>query len=106
MQPNSEPKLAAVVDYAKSIEPVTVLKTKSAELIRKARDSGQPIVITQNGKATAVLQDVESFQRQREALLLLKFMATGDQQLRAGQGVTHAKAGDRIRRKIKALAGD
>ncbi|NKB16781.1 MAG: type II toxin-antitoxin system prevent-host-death family antitoxin, partial [Sphingomonadales bacterium] len=41
--------------YSEAIEPVTTLKTKSAELIRRARESGQPIVITQNGKATAVL---------------------------------------------------
>ncbi len=44
--------------YSESIEPVTTLKTKSAELIRRAKETGQPIVITQNGKATAVLVDV------------------------------------------------
>ena len=56
------------MNYADGIEPVTVLKTRCAELIRQARETGQPIIITQNGKPTAVLQDVESFQRQREAL--------------------------------------
>lgn len=94
------------MDYAKSIEPVTTLKTKSAELIRRARDTGQPIVITQNGKATAVLQDVESFQRQREALLLLKFVAAGDQQIGDGEGVPQRKAAARIRRKLEDLAGE
>lgn len=93
------------MDFAEAIEPVTTLKTKSAELIRKARESGQPIVITQNGKATAVLQDVESYQRQREALLLLKFMATGDQQVRDGEGISHAKATARVRKRLKALSG-
>ena len=43
------------MDYAKGIEPVTVLKTRSAELIRQAQETGQPIIITQNGKPTAVL---------------------------------------------------
>jgi prevent-host-death family protein len=93
------------VDYAKSIEPVTVLKTKSAELIRQARDSGRPIVITQNGKATAVLQDVESFQRQRNALMLLKLLAQGTEELRAGEGVTHARARRRIEERLAELAG-
>ena len=39
-----------------TIQPVSVLKSKSAELIRHARDTGDPIIITQNGRATAVLQ--------------------------------------------------
>jgi prevent-host-death family protein len=93
------------MDYGTAIEPVTVLKTKSAELIRRARESGQPIVITQNGKATAVLQDVESFQRQREALLLLKFLAPGSQDLRAGRSIDHSKVVDRLSEKLKDLKG-
>ncbi len=80
------------MNYSGAIEPVTVLKTKSAELIRRARESQQPIVITQNGKATAVLQDVESFQKQRQALLLLKYLARGDRELRDGKGVSNTRA--------------
>ncbi len=55
------------MNYIEAIEPVTNLKSKSAELVRRARETGQPIIITQNGKATAVLQDVETYQRQRQA---------------------------------------
>lgn len=91
------------MDYANSIEPVTVLKTKSAEMISRARESGQPIVITQNGKATAVLQDIETFERQRNALLLLAFLSKGDRELREGRGVSHAEATKRFERKLKEL---
>ena len=91
------------MDYAKGIEPVTVLKTRSAELIRQARETGQPIIITQNGKPTAVLQDVESFQRQREALTLLKVLAKGDQELSEGKVISHDEALRRIERKLKDL---
>ncbi|MGH9340542.1 MAG: type II toxin-antitoxin system Phd/YefM family antitoxin [Acidobacteriota bacterium] len=94
------------MDYSKSIEPVTVLKTRSAELIRKARESGQPVIITQNGKATAVLQDVDTFQRQRKALLLLKFLARGDQELRESKGISHQEAVRRFNQKLKNLKGD
>ena len=94
------------MDLSKAIEPVTVLKTKSAELIRRARESGQPIVITQNGKATAVLQDVESYERTRKALLLLKFVAKGDQELREHKGISHRDAQRRLGRKLKRLRGE
>jgi len=91
------------MNYAKGIEPVTVLKTRSAELIRQAQETGQPIIITQNGKPTAVLQDVESFQRQREALTLLKILAKGDQELSRGKGISHDEVLQRIERKLKDL---
>jgi prevent-host-death family protein len=91
------------MDYAKGIEPVTVLKTRSAELIRQAQETGQPIIITQNGKPTAVLQDVESFQRQREALTLLKILAKGDQELSDGKAIGHDDVMRRIERKLKDL---
>lgn len=94
------------MDYANAIEPVTTLKSKSSELISKARKSGQPIIITQNGKATAVLQDIESFQRQRQALLLLKLAAQGDRELRDGRGVSHAEVVDELRRRFDDVDGD
>lgn len=84
--------LEANLKYSEAIEPVTTLKTKSAELIKRAKETGQPIVITQNGKATAVLVDVESFERQREALLLLRYLAVGEDEIAKGRGVRHRKA--------------
>lgn len=86
-----------------AIEPVTVLKTRSAELIRRARETRRPVVITQNGRATAVLQDVESFREQREALLLLKLLVQGTEELRAGRAVPHAEAKKRLDRKLREL---
>ncbi len=95
------------MNYIDAIEPVTVLKTRSAELIRKARESGQPILITQNGKASAVLQDVESYQRQREALLLLKYLARGDRDYREGRIISDEEADQRFRARLAAMkAGD
>ena len=91
------------MNAATAIEPVTALKTRSAQLIRKAYDSGQPIVITQNGKATAVLQDIETYEEQRHALLLLKLLSQGDQELRRGKGVKHATARKRFEKSLKEL---
>jgi prevent-host-death family protein len=86
-----------------TVQPITILKTKSAQLVRKARDSGAPVIITQNGKATAVLQDVESFDRQRKALLLLKLFAQGDREIREGQGIRHDQAIIHFEQRLKAL---
>jgi prevent-host-death family protein len=78
--------------FSTAIEPVTVLKTKSAQLISRVRETRQPLVITQNGKATAVLQDVQTYHEQQQALLLLKFLAQGDRELKGGKGISHRQA--------------
>lgn len=91
------------MDYSRAIEPVTVLKTRSAELIRRARETRQPVVITQNGRATAVLQDVESFERQRRSLLMLKLVLQGDQDYRQGDVLTDEEADRHFRAKLEAL---
>jgi prevent-host-death family protein len=89
--------------YATSIEPITILKAKSAELVRRTRRSGEPIIITQNGRAAAVLQDVETFERQRRALLLLRFLAEGQRQLNQRRVIDGTRATRRLRRKIEGL---
>ncbi len=92
------------MDLPDAIEPVTVLKTRSAELIRRARETRQPVIITQNGRATAVLQDVESYQRQRRALMLLKYVALGERDLRDGAVLSDTDADTHFRDKLRALA--
>ena len=91
------------MNVATAIEPVTVLKTRSAQLIKEVRASRQPVVITQNGKATAVLQDVETYEEQRRALLLLKLMARGDRELKRDKAARHAIARKRFAKTLKDL---
>jgi prevent-host-death family protein len=92
------------MDLSEAIEPVTVLKTRSAELIKRARETRQPIVITQNGKATAVLQDVESYQRQQKALLLLKYVALGERDLRDGDVLSDEDADAHFRATLSSFS--
>jgi prevent-host-death family protein len=66
------------MDLTEDIEPVTALKRGAADLINRAAERHSPIIITQNGRPTAVLQDVASYERQRRALHLLKLLAQGD----------------------------
>ena len=94
------------VSIATAVEPVTQLKTRSAQLIRTAKETGQPIIITQNGRATAILQDVDSYQAQRDALLLLKFLAQGDQELNRGQAIGHSRVKQHFAERVETLADE
>ena len=46
---------------AQAVKPISYVKANMAEIIRKISEDGQPIVITQNGEAKAVLMDVREY---------------------------------------------
>jgi prevent-host-death family protein len=88
------------MDLTEDIEPVTSLKRGAAELIARASERHSPIVITQNGKPTAVLQDVASYQRQQRALHLLKLLAHGERDYEADRVHESAAADSAVRQRL------
>jgi len=66
------------------IKPISYLKAHAAEIVRNMRDQGEPLVITQNGEAKVVLQDIESYEQTQETMALLKILALGNRQIEAG----------------------
>ncbi len=67
------------------IKPISYLKAHAAEIIRQLNEDQQPVVITQNGEAKMVLQDVRSYEEIQETLALLKILALGKQEIAEGQ---------------------
>jgi prevent-host-death family protein len=67
------------------IKPVTYVKTRAAELLSRLAENRRPVVITQNGEPRGVLLDVESYQELKDATLLLKLIAQGEADVRAGR---------------------
>jgi prevent-host-death family protein len=53
----------AMLDITKDIQPLTTFRRKSREFLRQLRKSKRPVVLTVNGKAQAVVQDAEAYQR-------------------------------------------
>ena len=67
------------------IKPISYLKSNAAEIMRTLGDEGQPLIITQNGEAKAVLQGIDSYEETQETVALLKILALGTSQIEAGQ---------------------
>ena len=67
------------------IRPISYLKAHAAEILRTLAAQGEPLVITQNGEAKAVVQDIRSYEQTQETLALLKILALGSRQIEAGQ---------------------
>lgn len=75
------------MDITKDIQPMTMFRNHSADFMRHLRDTKRPMVLTVNGKAAAVVQDAEAYQR----LLDLAAEAHAGEGIR--QGLEDMKAG-------------
>lgn len=71
--------------YSSQVKPISYLKAHAAEVLALLSEQRAPLVITQNGEAKAVLQDVASYEETQEALALLKILALGSQDVEAGR---------------------
>jgi prevent-host-death family protein len=71
--------------YSTQIKSISYLKANAAEVLQELTDQRQPMVITQNGEAKAVIQDVASYEQTQETLALLKILALGNQQIAQGR---------------------
>ena len=71
------------------IKPISYLKAHVAEIVRNMDAQRDPLIITQNGEAKVVIQNIESYEQTLEAMALLKILALGNRQIEAGN-VEHA----------------
>ena len=83
--------------YSTRIKPISYVKANAAELIRELAENREPLIITQNGEAKAVLQDVASYEQDQETLALLKILALGRRQVEEGKTVPAEEAFRRLR---------
>ena len=79
------------------IKPVTYLKSKAADLLNQINETHRPVIITQNGEPRAVLQDPKSYEDMRNAIVLLKLISQGENDVRNG----HVKAQGKVFKDIE-----
>ena len=85
--------------YSTQVKPISYVKANAAEVLREVAELREPLVITQNGEAVAVLQDVESYEADQKTLDLLKILALGNQQVEQGKVVPAAQAVAAVRKR-------
>ena len=84
------------------IKPISYLKAHAAEIVRTLGDRGEPLIITQNGEAKVVMQDIDSYEQMQETVALLKILALGNRQIEAGQVQPAADVIARLRKRRQA----
>jgi len=67
------------------IKPISWLKNNAKQLIETVAETGNPMVITQNGEAKAVVMNVKAYDQMQESLALLRMLADSAHDVEAGQ---------------------
>jgi prevent-host-death family protein len=88
--------------YSLQVKPISYLKANAAEVLARLGEQGAPLLITQNGEAKAVLQDIVSFEETQETMALLKILALGSQDVAAGRVKPAVEVAARLRAKAAA----
>jgi len=68
------------------IVPISDLRQDAAAVLKRVRNSREPVVITQRGRASAVMLSVDAYEESEEERQILKALARGDREIQAGKG--------------------
>jgi prevent-host-death family protein len=88
--------------FSTQIKPISYLKANAAEVLKMLEEQRRPLIITQNGEAKAVIQDVVSYEEAQETLALLRILALGGQQRERWEVTPLSQVTSRLRSKISA----
>lgn len=84
------------------VKPISYVKANAAQIIEELSDGGEPVVVTQNGEAKAVVLGIAEYERTQETLALLKILALSRRNAEQGKTKPAREVLERLRRKVTA----
>ena len=66
------------MNLSSDIKPISYLKSKTAEVIKEANENKRVIIITQNGEAKVVIQDIKTYENMQNSINLLKLIVQSE----------------------------
>jgi prevent-host-death family protein len=88
---------------SETVKPISYVKSHAAEIVRDISGTQQPVIITQNGEARAVLMNLAEYENIQDSLAMLKLAATGSEEVRKGKIKNAAAAFESINAEIDEL---
>ena len=69
-----------------NIVPITDLRQDATAIVKRVAKSREPLIITQRGRATAVMVSIKDYEHSQHELELLRLLARGEREIEAGKG--------------------
>ena len=86
-------------NLVEDIKSISYVKSHTAEVIKQVEEKSNPMVITQNGEAKAVLMDVKQYQNIIDTINLLKLLSIGENDFKNNRVYSH----EQIQKKIRTV---
>jgi antitoxin YefM len=80
--------------------PVTEFRANTSELLARARSTKRPMILTQHGRGTAVLMDVEVYEELLDEIAMLRDINTAEEQEARGEAIPNDEAVARLRSRL------
>ena len=88
------------MQLSQTIKPISYLKSKTADVINRVNETKQSIIITQNGEAKAVIQDIKSYENLRNSLSLLKLIVQSEEDVRNDKVIPQDEMFENLEKKL------
>jgi len=85
-----------------SIISLTEFKSTASQQIKALKENADPLILTQNGRATAVVEDYAQYQRQQKSLALLRLMVQGEDDIQHGRLTLQSEVFDALKKRLNA----
>ncbi len=89
------------MNFKEDIKPISYIKTNAADMLRRVNETHNPIVITQNGEAKAVLIDTESYQDMIKTIGILKLISQSEKEIEEDKLVDNADVFGKLKENLK-----
>ena len=73
------------MQFHSDIKPISWLKNNAKQMVETIDETGNPMIITQNGEAKAVVMNVKAYDQMQESLALLRLLADSSADVEAGR---------------------
>ncbi len=83
------------------IELVTTLKRQATKILAELHDSKEPVLITEHGKPSAYLVDVQDYEMMQERMEILDGIAKGETAVLENRLYTQAEAKEKMSKWLK-----
>ena len=87
------------MNLSQDIKPISYLKSKTADVVNTVTQNQRAMIITQNGEAKVVIQDIKSYESLQNSLALLKMINHSERQIREGKVMEQEEVFDLIEKK-------
>jgi len=86
---------------SEAIQPISYVKANAAEVVDRVCETGESVIVTQNGRARVIIQDLKTYERTQETLAILELARQGDEDIAAGRTRPIKQAFAELRKEIR-----